>query len=252
VQKAPRWPPLAPPVPPSRLPAHVAIIMDGNGRWATRQGLLRIKGHQAGVESVRRVTRYCGQIGVKALTLYAFSTENWRRPRTEVSFLFRLLKKYLVHERPELIANQVRLTSIGDTSALSTEVQTELRLTERLTANNTGLNLCLALNYGAQDEIVSAARALAARVGDGELQPGQITAELFERSLFTARMPPVDLLIRTAGERRLSNFLLWQACGADFHVTPVCWPDFRSEHLEEAILQCAKRAVPAAGAKPKR
>ncbi|MFH0938553.1 MAG: polyprenyl diphosphate synthase [Planctomycetota bacterium] len=242
-RKALRWPPLAPPVPPACLPAHLAIIMDGNGRWATGQGLRRIKGHQVGAESVRQVTRHCGQIGIKTLTLYAFSTENWRRSKTEINFLFRLLKKYLVRERPELMANQVRLTSIGDTSALSAEVQAELSLTERLTANNTGLNLCLALNYGAQDEIVSAVRTLTTRVSDGELQLEQITAELFEKSLFTAHLPPVALLIRTAGERRLSNFLLWQACGADFYVAPVCWPDFRVEHLREAIVQYANRAV---------
>ena len=257
IAKAPRWPRLKPPLPPERLPRHIAIIMDGNGRWARRRGLVRIKGHLAGVDAVRAITRYCGQVGVQALTLYAFSTENWKRPKTEVRFLFGLLKKYLIEERAELMANHVRLTSIGETRALPDDVQAELRRTEELTGANAlrdkpavaqpadpGLNLCLALNYGAHDEILAAVRQVAARVAARELRPAEITPELFESTLSTAGMPPLDLLIRTAGERRLSNFLLWQACGAEFYVTPVCWPDFQPHDLELAIAEFAKRREP--------
>jgi undecaprenyl diphosphate synthase len=246
IAKAVRWPVIAAPVPMELMPAHVAIIMDGNGRWATRQGLIRVNGHQVGVDSVRSVTRYCGQVKIKALTLFAFSTENWKRPKAEINFLFRLLKRYLIAERPELIANNVRLTSIGNVAALPDEVQAQLHLTQRLTAHNTGLNLCLALNYGAHDELLETTRGIATRVAAGELNADAIDAHIVSGSLFTRDMPPLDLLIRTAGERRLSNFLLWQACDAEFAVTPVCWPEFRECDLEKAILeyaQCARRGA---------
>src|SRR5437868_7056743 len=152
IAKAPLWPVLKSPLPAEQMPRHVAIIMDGNGRWATRRGMIRVNGHEAGVDSVRAVTRYCGQVHIHALTLYAFSTENWKRPKAEIKFLFRLLKKYLVEERAELMANGVRLTSIGNIAGLPDDVQAELRRTEQLTAHGKGLNLCLALNYGAHDE----------------------------------------------------------------------------------------------------
>ena len=239
--KAARWPTLAPPLPKEKLPRHIAIIMDGNGRWAVQRGLIRVQGHLAGVDTVRAVTRYCGQIGLQALTLFAFSTENWKRPKAEIRFLFGLLRKYLVKERAELLANNVRLRSIGDTRALPEAVQAELQRTEELTAANSGLNVCLALNYGARDEILNAVRSVAARVAAHEIRPEEITAELLEQSLFTAGLPPLDLLIRTAGERRLSNFLLWQACGAEFYVAPACWPDFRRGDLDAAILEYARR-----------
>ncbi|HYG75063.1 MAG TPA: polyprenyl diphosphate synthase [Planctomycetota bacterium] len=241
IARAPRWPVLPAPLPREQMPRHVAIIMDGNGRWATQRGLIRINGHRAGVDSVRSVTRYCGQVHIQALTLYAFSTENWKRPKAEIRLLFRLLKKYLVEERPELMANGVRLTSIGDTGALPEDVQAELKLTQELTAQNKGLNLCLALNYGAQGEILNAAQALARRVTRGELKADDITEDVLKNTLYTAGMPPLDLLIRTAGERRLSNFLLWQACDAEFYVTPVCWPEFEQRDLEAAVLEFARR-----------
>jgi len=244
IAKAARWPALAPPLPRGKMPRHIAIIMDGNGRWAMQRGLIRVKGHLAGVEAVRAVTRYCGQIGLQTLTLFAFSTENWKRPKAEIRFLFGLLRKYLIKERAELIVNGVRLSSIGDTRALPEAVQTELRRTEELTAANTRLNLCLALNYGAQDEILNAVRTVAARVAAHEIRPEEITLGLLERGLFTAGMPPLDLLIRTAGERRLSNFLLWQACGAEFYVAPVCWPDFRRRDLDASLLEYARRRTP--------
>src|ERR1700759_2141373 len=187
-----RWTPLPSPLPAERMPRHVAIIMDGNGRWATRQGLVRINGHQAGADAVRDITKYCGQTGIKALTLYAFSTENWKRPKAEVRFLFRLLKKYLIEEREELLANGVRLRSLGNSEALSEEVRNELQTTMELTENGNDLQLCLALNYGAQDEIL---RAAAAADCDGD-------ARKLEGQLDTAGLPPVDLPILTAGGAR--------------------------------------------------
>jgi undecaprenyl diphosphate synthase len=243
IDRAPRWPKVDAPLPAAQMPRHVAIIMDGNGRWATRQGLIRVNGHRMGVDSVRAATRYCGQVHIQALTLYAFSTENWKRPKTEINFLFRLLKKYLVQERAELIANGVRLTSVGGVDALPESVVSELRRTEALTAANTGLNLCLALNYGAQDELATAARNVLERVAAGELKPSEIDSRSIESNLFTAGMPRLDLLIRTAGERRLSNFLLWQAGGAHFHATPVCWPDFAEKDLAAAIQDYGRASV---------
>ncbi|HEY3320321.1 MAG TPA: polyprenyl diphosphate synthase [Planctomycetota bacterium] len=245
IAKAPRWEPLAPPLAAEKMPRHIAIIMDGNGRWATQRGMVRINGHQAGVETVRKITRYCGQIKLRALTLYAFSTENWKRPKAEVRFLFRMLRKYLVEERAELMANDVRLTSIGNIAQLPEDVQSELRLTESVSVDNKGLNLCLALNYGAHDEILTALRRVADQVADGKMSPSEISEATIEQNLYTAGMPPLDLLIRTAGERRLSNFLLWQACGAEFYVTPLCWPEFRQTELEAAIHEyAARRAHP--------
>jgi undecaprenyl diphosphate synthase len=241
IDAAPRWPVIDRPVPPDRMPRHIAIIMDGNGRWATQRGKIRINGHRAGVESVRACTRYCGQTHVEALTLYAFSTENWKRPQSEIRFLFRLLKKFLISERAELLANSVRLTSIGNISGLPEDVQAELRESQALTAEGRGLNLCLALNYGSHDEILEAARSLAAKAASGKLNAAQITAREFESELYTAKMPPVDLLIRTAGERRLSNFLLWQASGAEYVASPVCWPEFQARELEAAVRVYAQR-----------
>ena len=241
VAKAVRWPVIKKPVSSERMPRHIAIIMDGNGRWATRRGMVRINGHRAGVDAVRAATRYCGQVHVTALTLYAFSTENWKRPSAEIRFLFRLLKKYLVDERPELIANGVRLSTIGNIAGLPDDVQAELEITRVLTAANTGLNLCLALNYGAHDELAETALSLARQAAAGKLAPDTIDDAHFQNHLFTAGMPPLDLLIRTAGERRLSNFLLWQACDAEFYSTPVCWPEFQHTDLEAAIVDFSKR-----------
>ncbi|MBI3828450.1 MAG: di-trans,poly-cis-decaprenylcistransferase [Planctomycetes bacterium] len=244
------WPTLEPPAPREFLPHHVAIIMDGNGRWASRRGLVRVRGHRAGVESVRDCVRYSGQIHLAALTLYAFSTENWKRPRTEVGYLMRLLKKYLLEERDELHANGVRLTSIGRTEELPKDVLERLEHVQQHTAGNTGLNLCLALNYGSQDELLDAARGLAEKVARGEMKTAAIDEAAIGRELHTQEMPPVDLLVRTAGEQRISNFLLWQSAGADFHVSQACWPDFRRGHLTEAIVAYAarrKESVPSSG-----
>lgn len=240
------WPTLEPPAPRDLLPRHVAIIMDGNGRWASRRGLVRVRGHEAGVESVRDCVRYSGQVHLDALTLYAFSTENWKRPRTEVTYLMRLLKKYLLEERDELHANNVRLTSIGRVEELPDDVRECLEHVQDHTARNSGLTLSLALNYGSQDEIRDAAQALAGKVERGELRADQIDEATVAAHLHTADLPTVDLLIRTAGEQRISNFLLWQASGADFHVAQPCWPDFRRAHLIEAILEYAGRRKSAA------
>lgn len=240
---ATKWPTLQPPVPHELLPQHIAVIMDGNGRWAKSQGLLRVRGHEAGVAAVRESVRYCGQLHVRALTLYAFSTENWKRPRREVEYLMRLLKKFLRDELEELHLNGVRLTSIGGTRELPTDVRAELRKAQQYTAHNTGLNLCLALNYGAQDELADAARKVAVQVSSGKLTADEVSEATVTAALHTAGMPELDLLIRTAGERRLSNFLLWQVCGAEFHVEDACWPDFRRAHLKRAIEIFAERRL---------
>jgi undecaprenyl diphosphate synthase len=236
IAQAPRWAPLASPLPDAQMPRHIAIIMDGNGRWATRRGLLRVKGHRSGVDSVRAITKYCGQIRIQTLTLYAFSTENWKRPKSEINYLFQMLKQFLIKERAELIANNVKLTTIGMTEALPEAVQDELQRSRELTARGTGLNLCLALNYGARDEILHATRSVLQQVSEGKIRPEEITAASLENQLYTAGSPKLDLLIRTAGEQRLSNFLLWQAEGAHFHVSDVCWPEFTEKNLEAAIL----------------
>ena len=224
-----------------QLPRHVAIIMDGNGRWAQRKGLRRIFGHEQGAEAVRDVTRACAQLYMQQLTLYAFSLENWKRPKTETSVLMRLLARYLVGERSELMDNNVRMTAIGELSKLPAGPRRKLDQTIEMTSGNTGLTLCLALNYGARQEIVNACRRLSEQVRAGELDPERIDEARFDKALSTGGMPPPDLLIRTAGELRVSNFLLWQIAYAEFYVTDVCWPDFRREHLYEALRAFSRR-----------
>ena len=224
---------------------HVAIIMDGNGRWASARGLPRTAGHERGVESVRTITRHAARIGLEQLTLFAFSTENWKRPETEVSFLMALLAHYLVEERAEMMENDIRVVTIGDIPGLPLHVQRAVRETEQATAGNRGTVLCLALNYGARAELAQAARrlaedALAGRIDLTTLQNGQTEQALAER-LYQPDMPPLDLLIRTAGEQRLSNFLLWQMSYGEFHVTDVCWPAFDGDRLDAALADFAAR-----------
>jgi undecaprenyl diphosphate synthase len=222
---------------PARLPAHVAIIMDGNGRWARQRGYLdRIRGHEAGIESVRETARTCAQLRLGALTLYAFSKENWRRPAAEVAALMELLRRFLVAEREELMTNNIRLATIGNRDALPDAPRRALDETLNLTAGNTGMVLSLALSYGGRDEILRAVRTVAERVRDEQVEPGSIDAALFERTLDTAGLPEPDLLIRTSGEMRVSNFLLWQIAYAEIYVTPVLWPDFRRRDLLEALV----------------
>jgi undecaprenyl diphosphate synthase len=228
-------------LPPEQRPRHVAIIMDGNGRWAEAQGLPRIFGHRTGIRSVRSVVEEGCRIGLDQLTLYCFSSENWKRPNRELRFLFRLLRHFLIVERAELAEQNVRLTMIGRREGLPDDVLAEFDRTAELTAANAGMTLCLAVNYGARAEITEAARRLVRDAMAGRLDPDRIDEEAFAGYLDTAGMPDPDLLIRTAGELRLSNYLLWQISYAELYVTEVLWPDFRAEHLQRAVLDYARR-----------
>ena len=212
---------------------HVAIIMDGNGRWAKKRHLPRVVGHQRGVEAVRTIVRAAARLGLEALTLYAFSTENWRRPEDEVSALMGLLKRYILADLEEFVTNNVRLRIIGDYTVLAPDLVALIEDALARTAGNDGTTLVVALNYGSQDEIARAAAKAAAK--------GPITPETIEAELDTAGLPPLDLLIRTSGEVRLSNFLLWQAAYAEMVFTDVLWPDFTSAHLEAALAEFAQR-----------
>ncbi len=217
------------------LPKHIAIIMDGNGRWARERGLRRVKGHEEGINSVREVTETCSAMKIRQLTLYAFSAENWKRPKTEVFYLMSLLERYLIHERPTIMKDNIRFTAIGRLNKLPAGVRRELKNTSEVSARNTGMVMCLALNYGGRTEIADAARSLAKAVDAGELNPSRITPRVFAKHLYDPQMSDPDLLIRTAGEMRWSNFLLWQASYAEFFVSNVFWPDFREPQLMEAI-----------------
>ncbi len=227
---------------PEGLPQHVAIIMDGNGRWAGRRSLKRFLGHQQGAKTVQFVTETAARIGLPWLTLYAFSLENsLRRPRAEVSFLMRLLKTYLDDNVERMVKNNIRLNYIGRTHDLPDDVQERMRAAEQATSRNTGTTLTLALNYGARSEMVDAFRRLAAEVKQKHLNPEHITEEDIHRHLYTAHMPDPDLLIRTSGELRVSNFLLWQIAYTEIFVTERYWPDFRGIHLLEAIADFQRR-----------
>ncbi len=223
------------------IPAHIAIIMDGNGRWAKRKGLPRIAGHRRGVESVRKVVKLCGELGVKYLTLYTFSTENWKRPKDEVSMLMRLIVKTLQTETNELHKNNVKITSIGDVSQLPFVVQKELEDAKNITKNNTKLTLTLALSYSGRWEILQAVKTIAQKVSAGEILPDEIDELLFSNFLQTANMPDPDLLIRSGGEFRISNYLLWQAAYSEIYVTKTLWPNFSYRNLLLAIENYQKR-----------
>lgn len=223
------------------IPEHIAIIMDGNGRWAKERSLPRVAGHKEGVNSVREITRACGEIGVKHLTLYTFSTENWRRPKAEVSALMTLLLKTISTEVRELHKNNVRFTAIGDLKKLPKSTQKGIFDGIEITKNNTGLNLCLALNYGSRQEMVSAVQAIAKKVKNGDLKLDEINETIFSNTLSTSDMPNPDLLIRTSGEYRLSNFLLWQCAYSEIIMTKTFWPAFREDALIEAILEYQSR-----------
>jgi undecaprenyl diphosphate synthase len=223
------------PLDPGKLPRHVAIIMDGNGRWAQRRGLLRVRGHVAGVESVRTVTRLARKLGISYLTLFAFSEENWQRPGLEIRALMALLRRYLHRELSEMQENQIALQAIGNLSQLPEEVQRDLAQTIAATADGARMVLTLALSYGGRSEIIQAVKALAREIAAGRLQPEDIDAALFSRYLYTAGMPDPDLLIRTSGEYRLSNFLLWQSAYTELYVTETLWPDFREDDFMKAL-----------------
>jgi len=223
------------------VPRHIAIIMDGNGRWARERGLPRIRGHEEGAESVRTVLRTCGEWGVQYLTLYAFSTENWKRPRTEVAALMKLLERFLRKETPELMERNVRLQAIGRLTDLPDACQRELHRVIELTAGNTSTTLILALSYSGRLEIIDAVRSLVQAVKHGHLDEAMIDPDVFSKHLYTRYYPDPDLLIRTSGEMRISNFLLWQLSYTEIYVTKKLWPDFRKPDLLEAIEDYSKR-----------
>jgi undecaprenyl diphosphate synthase len=226
---------------PEQLPRHVAIIMDGNGRWAQARGLVRIMGHRQGIQSVRAVVEEGCRLGLQQLTLYCLSVENWKRPPRELQFLMRLLRHFLRIERQELMEQNVRLTMIGRRDGLPPDVLREFDRTARFTDGNSGMTLCLAVNYGARTEIADAARRLAEDVRAGALVPEQVDETRFASYLTTAGMPDPDLLIRTSGELRVSNFLLWQISYSEIWVTETLWPDFRADDLLEACRAYAGR-----------
>jgi undecaprenyl diphosphate synthase len=226
---------------PARLPRHVAVIMDGNGRWAQAQGKERVEGHARGARSVDEVTEECCRLGIGQLTLYCLSSENWKRPKPEIDFLMALLKQYLLAERAKILAQNIRFVVIGRRDGLPPEVLSEIEENERLTRGNTGLTLCLAINYGSRAEIVDAVRAIAGRVRTGELDPDRIDEAVIGGHLYTAGMPDPDLLVRTAGEMRVSNYLLWQISYAELWVTPRFWPEFGPALLHDALRDYARR-----------
>ncbi|MEI7640187.1 MAG: isoprenyl transferase [bacterium] len=223
------------------VPEHIAIIMDGNGRWAKQRSLPRIMGHREGAKSVRAITEACAELKVKYLTLYAFSTENWKRPHKEVAFLMNLLSHYLVKEKNTMMKNNIRLLTIGDTSKLPLGVKTELSKTIKLTSKNTGLSLVLALNYGAKDEITKAIKTIAKKCISKKISPSKITEQTIADHLYTKNIPDPDLMIRTSGEMRISNFLVWQLAYAEFYITDILWPDFRKAQLVKAIEEYNNR-----------
>jgi undecaprenyl diphosphate synthase len=223
------------------VPRHVAIIMDGNGRWATRRGLPRREGHRFGAAAVRRVVRAAHELGLETLTLYAFSAQNWARPAPEVAHLMHLLAKFALEERAALLARHIRLQTIGDLARLPPPARLALRALEAASARNRGMTLCLALSYGGREALTGAARRLVAEAAAGRLRPEQVTEDRLGAALTTAALSPVDLVIRTSGEQRLSNFMLWEAAFAELHFTPVLWPDFDRADLEAALANYAER-----------
>ena len=225
----------------TRLPRHVAVIMDGNGRWAKQKLRRRVFGHEEGAVSAREIIRSCQKFGIPFLTLYAFSKENWQRPALEVDAIWRLLKRFLISELPELVEKEVRLIHIGDPDGIPDDVAQELRNVTERTSGFSSLIVNLALNYGGRQEIVRAAAKFAEDAGNGKCLPGDLTAETFGRYLFTSHAPDPDLLIRTGGEQRVSNFLLWQIAYTELYVTGDYWPEFREPQLIEALLDYQSR-----------
>ena len=224
-----------------KLPRHIAVIMDGNGRWAQAQGLPRVEGHRRGVKSVREIVEECAKLDLAQLTLYCLSSENWKRPQRELDFLMSLLEQYVIEERSEIMRQDLVFSMIGRREGLSPGVLNEVEKTLVCSRNNQGMRLCLAVNYGSRAEIVDAVRELAREVAAGSLAPEEITEEHISSHLYTAGMPDPDLLIRTAGEMRVSNYLLWQISYAELWVTQKCWPEFRQNDLFEALRDYAAR-----------
>ena len=228
-------------IPRIRWPRHIAIIMDGNGRWAQRRELPRIEGHRRGVASVRRTTEECTRLGMEQLTLYCLSSENWKRPQQEIDFLMHLLEQYMIEERATILRNDIRVRMLGRRDEIPVQVLRELDKTVELSASNQGMWLNLAINYGARTELVDAMRAIAQKVSDGRLQVPAIDESVVAEHLYTAGLDDPDLLLRTAGEMRVSNFLLWQISYAEIWVTDKCWPDFDEQTLHDAIYDFAGR-----------
>lgn len=229
-------------LPPERWPRHIAIIMDGNGRWAERRGLPRVQGHQRGVSSVRAVTEEAARLGhIDALTLYCLSSENWKRPQEELDFLMQMLARYMIEERDTIMQNNIRVAMLGRRCGLPDDVLAEVDKTIEMSAANSGMRLNLAINYGGRAELTDAMTRIAEEVQRGELAPDQIDEQLISDRLTTAGIPDPDLLIRTAGELRISNFLLWQVSYSEIWVTDDCWPDFNEATLHRAILDYARR-----------
>lgn len=226
---------------PDRLPKHVAIIMDGNGRWAQSRGLPRIEGHRRGVSTVRAIVEQCSRLKLDQLTLYCFSSENWKRPPLELKLLMQLLEQYLIEERAEIVRQNLRFAVIGRREGLGDGVLREVARTCEISRDNTGMRLCLAVNYGSRGELADAARTIAEEVAAGRLRPDQVNEEVFSQHLYTAGMSDPDLVIRTAGEMRVSNYLLWQISYAEFWVTQKCWPEFEIPDLHHAFQDYAAR-----------
>ncbi len=224
-----------------RLPKHVAVIMDGNGRWAKRRGIPRIMGHRRGVDTLKQLLRCCDDWGIQALTAYAFSTENWGRPIEEVEFLMTLFERVLIRELKEMMEENVRIQFVGNLTALPQSLQNQIERAMIQTQNNTGIQFTVATNYGGREEILQACRTIATQVQHGQLQPEDIDEALFYRHLYTANIGDPDLLIRTSGEMRLSNFLLWQMAYAEFYITDAFWPDFDREAFHQALIAYQKR-----------
>lgn len=225
----------------SRLPQHIGVIMDGNGRWAKKRGLPRSAGHSAGAETLKKIVTEANNLGVKYITVYAFSTENWKRPQSEVDYLMSLLLDYLRNAEKTLAGENVVIRCIGSRKELSEEIQEQIIKTEKFTANNGGIVMNIALNYGGREEITNAAKAIAQRVKSGELSTDDITDRTIEENLYTANQPNVDLLIRTSGEQRLSNFMLWQVSYAEMWFSHKLWPDFKPADLRQAIIDFQNR-----------
>ena len=226
---------------PSTLPRHIGIIMDGNGRWAKKRGLERTEGHKQGAKVFRDIATYCSELGIEAVTFYAFSTENWGRPKDEVDTLMSLLRQYLKTDLTELKKNNIRIRFIGERNMLDADIVQNMHRLERETQDNTGMCLCLAISYGARQEILQAAQKLAALVKNGDLSESDVDIQNFSAMLYTHEMPDPDIVIRTSGEQRISNFLLWQAAYAEFFFTKTLWPDFSAQELDDIIEQFKSR-----------
>ncbi len=228
-------------IPREQLPRHIAVIMDGNGRWAQRQGLPRIEGHRNGVTSVRKLTEECARLEVEQLTLYCLSSENWKRPKLELDFLMHLLEQYMIEERALIMEQNIRVSVIGRRDGIPDRVLAEIDKTIQLSSTNTGTRLCLAINYGGRGEVVDAIRQIATDAASGKIAAEAVDEEMVSRYLYTQDMPDPDLLIRTAGEMRVSNFLLWQISYAEIWVTEKCWPEFRPPDLHDSLRDFARR-----------